>query len=136
MIALDTNVLVRYIVEDDPEQSPVATKMIERVLGQNETIFIPHIVLCELVWVLSVAYRFKREGIVGVLQQLRRGAQLVVEGADEVRRAVESYAAGSGDFADYLIAERSIANGCSVIATFDRALDADERFTAPHHIAL
>jgi predicted nucleic-acid-binding protein len=135
MIGLDTNVLVRYIVEDDPEQSPAAAAMIERALKREEPIFIPQIVLCELVWVLSFAYRFKRDAIVGFLQQLRRGAQLVIEGADEVKRAIETYAAGRGDFADYLIAERSIANGCSVVASFDRALEADTRFAAPPRIA-
>ena len=134
MIAVDTNVLVRYIVEDDPVQSPAAAAMIERALAREETIFVPQIVLCELVWVLSVAYRFKRDGIAGVLQQLRRGAQLVVEGADEVKRATEAYAAGPGDFADYLIAERAFAHGCSVIASFDAALQADKRFAAPTHV--
>jgi predicted nucleic-acid-binding protein len=136
MIALDTNVLVRYIVEDDPEQSPAAAAMIERALERNEALFVPQVVLCELVWVLSFAYRFNREAIVGVVQQLRRGAQITVEGADEVKRAVESYAAGRGDFADYLIAERSVASGCSIIASFDAALWSDKRFAAPHHIAL
>ncbi len=134
MIGVDTNVLVRYIVEDDPEQSPAAVAMIERALKREEPIFIPQIVLCELVWVLSFAYRFKRHAIVGFLQQLRRGAQLVVERADEVKRAIEAYAAGRGDFADYLIAERSVANGCSVVASFDRGLEADQRFAAPQRV--
>ena len=135
MIALDTNVLVRYVVEDDPEQAPAAVALIERALKREEPIFIPQIVLCELVWVLSFAYRYKREAIVGVLQHLRRGAQLVVEGADEVKRAIDAYAAGRGDFADYLIAERAVAGGAAVIATFDRALEADRRFAPPHRVA-
>src|SRR5437763_14755561 len=80
MIAVDTNVLVRYIVEDDPQQSSAAAAMIERAVKRDETIFVPQIVLCELVWVLSFAYRYKREAIAGFLHQLRRGAQLVVEG--------------------------------------------------------
>ena len=135
MIALDTNVLVRYIVEDDPVQAPAAVALIERALRREEPIFIPQIVLCELVWVLSFAYRYKRDAIVLVLQHLRRGAQLVIEGADEVKRAIEAYASGRGDFADYLIAERSVANGCSVVATFDRALEGDQRFAPPHRVA-
>ena len=99
MIAVDTNVLVRYIVEDDPQQSSAAAAMIERAVERDETIFVPQIVLCELVSVLSFAYRFKREAIAGFLHQLRRGAQLVVEGAEEVKRATDAYAAGRGDFA-------------------------------------
>jgi predicted nucleic-acid-binding protein len=53
----------------------------------------------------------------------------------EVKRATEAYAAGRGDFADYLIAERAMTNGASVIATFDRALEADKRFAPPHRVA-
>jgi len=134
MIALDTNVLVRYVVEDDAAQSAVAVAMIERAMERNEPLFVTQIVLCELVWVLAHAYRFSREEIVGVLHQLRRGAQITVEGSDEVRRAMEAYAGTRGDFADYLIAERAVANGCSAIATFDRALLSDSRFTAPDRV--
>lgn len=134
MIALDTNVLVRYVVEDDAAQSAAAVAMIERAVERDETLFVPQIVLCELVWVLSHAYRFNREEVVGVLHQLRRGAQIMVEGADEVRRAIDAYTSARGDFADYLLAERAVANGCSAIATFDRALQSDPRFTAPDRV--
>ncbi len=131
MIGVDTNVLVRYVVEDDQRQSAIAAAMVERAVRDEEKLFISQIVLCELVWVLSYAYRFDRNEIVGVLNQLRRGAQLILEGSGEVRRAIEAYSANRGDFADYLIAERSIASGCSTVVTFDRALYSDERFTAP-----
>ena len=134
MIAVDTNVLARYIVDDDPKQSAAAAAMIERAISKNETLFIPQIVLCELVWVLSYAYKFTRSEIVGVLHQLRRGAQIAVEGVDEVRRAIENYASERGDFADYLLAERSIANGCTSIATFDRTLHSDRRFIPPDRV--
>ena len=131
MIAVDTNVLVRYIVEDDPGQTAAAAALIDRAIQRNERLFITQIVFCELVWVLSYAYRFNREGITGALNELRRGAQVTIEGPDEVKRAVDAYAAGRGDFADYLLAEQAIAAGCSAIATFDRALQSDPRFKAP-----
>lgn len=134
MIALDTNVLVRYIVGDDRRQAAIASDMIERAIDRDERLFVPQIVLCELIWVLSHAYKFSREEIVSVLQQLRRGAQMTIEGADEVRRAIDAYATQQGDFADYLIAERSVASGCSSIATFDRALQSDARFASPERI--
>ena len=89
MIAVDTNVLVRYIVGDDPKQSAAAAAMIDRVIERGERLFVPQIVLCE--WVLSYAYRFGREEIVAVLNQLRRGAQVTIEGADEVRRAIDAF---------------------------------------------
>ena len=128
MIALDTNVLVRYLVEDDPGQSAQAARLIEGSIEREEKLFLSQIVLCELVWVLSFAYDFSRAEIATVLNGLRRGAQLTVQGPDDVRRAVDSYSAGKGDFADYLIAEAAFAHGCSSVATFDRALLDDERF--------
>ena len=134
MIAVDTNILVRYIVEDDRAQTALAAAMIERAIQRNEALFISQIVFCELVWVLSYAYKFSREGITGALNELRRGAQVTVEGADEVKRAIDAYAAGRGDFADYLIAERAMAAGCTAIATFDRALQSDSRFKAPEQL--
>lgn len=130
MIAVDTNVLVRFLVEDDREQTAIASAIVERAIDADEPLFVPQIVLCELVWVLSHAYRFRRADILNLLQQLRRGAQVTIERPDEVRRAIESYAAGRGDFADYLIAERAMASGCSAVLTFDRALHVDPRFTA------
>jgi predicted nucleic-acid-binding protein len=131
MTGVDTNVLVRYIVEDDPKQSRAAADLIERAVDEGEPLFVSQIVLCELVWVLSYAYRFSRVEIIAILLQLRRVAQLTIEAPDEVRRAIDAYAAQRGDFADYVIAERAIANGCSTIATFDRVLHTDPRFTAP-----
>jgi predicted nucleic-acid-binding protein len=134
VIALDTNVLVRFIVEDDPAQSAAAAAVVDRAIEREEPLFITQIVLCELVWVLAHAYRFSRVEIVAVLQQLRRAAQVSVEGPDEVRAAIETYASDRGDFADYLIAERSVAAGCTTIVTFDRLLHADSRFAAPDHV--
>lgn len=133
MIAVDTNVFVRFLVEDDPKQSAAAARVFERAIAREEEIFISQIVLCEIVWVLSFAYEFSRGEIASVLHGLRRGANAVVEGADEVRRAIEAYAAGRADFADYLIAERATAAGCSLLITFDRALHSDTRFVAPDH---
>ncbi|MDP9191668.1 MAG: type II toxin-antitoxin system VapC family toxin [Acidobacteriota bacterium] len=134
MIGIDTNVLIRYVVGDEPEQSATASEMIERTIDGGETLFISQIVLCEFVWVLSHAYRFTRDEIVDALQQVRRSAQMTIEGADEVRRATEAYAVQRGDFADYIIAERCMASGCSSVATFDRVLHADQRFAAPDRI--
>jgi len=131
VIGLDTNVLVRFLVEDDPRQSAEAARLVERVVDAGEELFLAQIVLCELVWVLSFAYEVDRGEIASILDRIRRGAQFVIEGADQVRNAIGAYESGRGDFADYLIAERSAAGGCRVIATFDRALHSDERFAAP-----
>lgn len=131
MIALDTNVLVRYFVEDKSRQSAEATRLIEGKIASGESIFIPQIVICELVWVLSYAYDVPRREISSILQQLRRASSLAIESADQVQRALESFENGKGDMADYLIAERALAAGCSSVATFDQALYSDRRFVRP-----
>ena len=65
MIGLDTNILARYLAQDDPKQSPRATKLIERAIAADEPLFINHIVLCELAWVLTRAYGFTRQELTG-----------------------------------------------------------------------
>ena len=113
---------------DDPKQSRAAVKWIERAADEGARIFISQIVLCELVWVLSFAYDFPRKEIAALLNDLRRAAQVDIEDADQVGRALERYGSSRGDFADYLIAERALAHGCTSVATFDRALHSDGRF--------
>ncbi|HUP46923.1 MAG TPA: type II toxin-antitoxin system VapC family toxin [Thermoanaerobaculia bacterium] len=131
MIGLDTNVLVRYLVEDDPRQSAEAAKVMEGAVESGQQLFISQIVLCELVWVLAYAYALSRREVVVVLQQLRRAAQVVIESPDEVQRAIDSFERSRGDFPDFLIAERAVAYGCEVVLTFDRALHTDPRFRKP-----
>ena len=72
MIALDTNVLVRYLVEDDAKQTALATALIDRAITAGDALFISHIVVCETVWVLSVSYRVARQEIALVLRELFR----------------------------------------------------------------
>lgn len=131
MIAVDTNVLVRYLVEDDPRQAAEAAHLIDAAAESGEPIFVSQIVICEVVWVLSFAYDVPRREIAAILHQLRRAAGLLMESPDQVQRAIMSFENGKGDLADYLIAEQAIARGCSSIATFDRALYADARFVRP-----
>ena len=127
MIALDTNVLVRYLVEDDARQSAEAARLNE----SGASFFVAQIVLCEMVGVLSHAYGLERRAIADILHGLRRASALTIETPDQVQRATESFEKGKGDFADYLIAERAIAHGCSSVATFDHALERDPRFRRP-----
>lgn len=131
MIAVDTNVLVRYLTGDDPKQSAEAARFIDGVVERSEMLFVSQIVLCEIVWVLSFAYQVRRAEIAAILNQLRRATHLCIESPDEVQRATDSFERGKGDFADYLVAERAAAHGCPVVVTFDRALLADARFMRP-----
>ena len=131
MLALDTNVLVRFLVEDDPKQAAAAAALIERAAAADEPLFVPDIVVCEVVWVLTAAYRVARTEIASTLRELLRARSLVFEAADELSRALDAYTKGQGDFADYLIREQARSAGCTAVVTFDRALRREAGFAAP-----
>ena len=94
-------------------------------------VFVSHVVLCELTWVLGRAFDLSKDDLVAALSGLLRTAQLLVEEADLAARALERYARGAAGFADYLIAERAAAAGCEGVATFDRKLLREEGFIRP-----
>jgi predicted nucleic-acid-binding protein len=119
VIALDTNVLVRFLVQDDPEQARLATKAIDQ-LSDVVPGFVSREVLVELVWVLERAYRLGRAEIAGALDGLLTSTELVIEGADEVGPAVELYRNDGFGFADLMIAGAARRAGASELVTFDR----------------
>ena len=131
MIALDTNVLIRFLVEDDEAQSRRAIELIEGAVARDEQLFISDIVMCETVWVLSSAYRFSRAEIVDALSQLLRARSVVFSSADNLARALDAYRKGRGDFADFLIREHARSAGAETVATFDGALLKESGFSKP-----
>ena len=120
MIGLDTNVLVRYVMQDDPKQSAKATRLIES-LAPEAAGFVPVVALIELVWVLTSCYDLRREQIVQALDGLLRAKELVLDRAEQVVQAVRVFRASSADFADCLIERTAYAAGCDGMMTFDRA---------------
>ena len=128
MRGLDTNVLVRYLVQDDPVQSRRANATISDAVARGEQCSIDAVVLCELVWVLRDAYGFDKATVVATLAKLLDTAQLVVEQADVARQALDDYRRARGDFADYLIGWRNRRSGCVDTVTFDRALRGSRLF--------
>jgi len=131
MIGLDTNVLVRYLVEDDEAQSRRASKLIEKAVSEGEELFISDVVMCETVWVLSSAYRFSRPEIVDVLGDLLRARSVVFTSTDRLFRSLDAFRKGKGDFADYLIRELAYAAGAGTVVTFDRQLLKEPGFSKP-----
>lgn len=120
MIGLDTNVLVRYITQDEKAQSALATKTIEQGADQGELFCINQIVLCELVWVLKRCYHAKPDAIGLVLEQILRTAHFRIQDIDAVWRALKEYRSTAADFADCLIAQQNRAAECSETFTFDQ----------------
>jgi predicted nucleic-acid-binding protein len=122
VIGLDTNILARYLTQDDPAQSRRANAVIAEATRRGDRCAVNSIVLCELVWVLRDAYGFDRGTVVTTLEKILDTAQFVIEDRDQARRALADYRHGPGDFSDYLIGWRNRQAGCSETATFDRAL--------------
>jgi predicted nucleic-acid-binding protein len=120
MIGLDTNVLVRYIMQDDARQAAKATKLVES-LSPDEPGFVTLVSVIELVWVLSSCFDLTREQIAQALDALLRAKQLVVDQADQVVRALRTYKSSSADFADCLIERTASSAGCAKTMTFDVA---------------
>lgn len=121
MIGLDTNVVIRYLTQDDVKQSAAATRFMEKTLSSQEPGFISLIVLVEIVWVLNSSYSIGRAQIVAIVESLLTTDQLRVEAAELVWRAMRRYGESKADFSDALIAECSLATGCRKTVTFDRA---------------
>ena len=118
MTGLDTNVLVRYMMQDDATQSPRATRLIESLTAEAPG-FVPVVVLVELVWVLTGSYGRDRAQVASVLDALLRSKELVLDRPEWVTQALKRYRTGAADFADALIERLSAAAGCSVTMTFD-----------------
>ena len=119
MIGLDTNVLARYIAQDDPVQTAQATALIES-LSSVEPGFVTMVSVVELVWVMQSCYHSTRSEVVEVLETLLRSKEIVVEHADLIWQALRRYAETSADFADSLIERCAHSAGCEYTATFDR----------------
>jgi len=131
MMALDTNVLVRFLVADDPEQTRRARRRIEKAVAQGETLHLTEIALVETVWVLERGYRFQRPDIAIVLRKLLSARQLSFSSTDRLVRALSRYEKGKGGFADYLLCESSLEAGCEAVLTFDEALLKERGFLMP-----
>jgi predicted nucleic-acid-binding protein len=119
MIGIDTNVLARFLVQDDRDQAAKAARFIVHECSVESPGFINRIVLCELVWVLESAYDYPREKVALALEKILRTRQLKVEDPQEAWTAFREYQDGA-DFADALIAAVNRRLGCERTVTFDR----------------
>ncbi len=120
MIGLDTNVLVRYLVQDDAIQAAAATTLIENMLSASNLGFISVVAITETAWVLQRAYRLTHAMIASALEALLASDVFVVECETEVMRAIIAVRRDHASFADALIGELGARNGCDYTATFDR----------------
>jgi predicted nucleic-acid-binding protein len=120
MTGLDTNVIVRYLTQDDPLQSPLARQFIEDWLTEEDPGFISLVATVETVWVLQRSHGFGDEEIAAAIERLLQADVLVVENEQEVFIAMIALKEGYGSFADALIGALGAKAGCSRTLTFDR----------------
>ena len=119
MIGLDTNVIVRYIVQDDVVQSKQATALFE-TFSQETPGFITVVVVIELAWVLQGCYGSTRAEIVEVLDRLMRAKDIVIEHHESVWHALHTFANSKADLSDCLIERFCYAAHCQYTVTFDK----------------
>lgn len=122
MIALDTNVLVRYLTQDDAVQARKASEIIAEHTVSGERCHFDPVVLCELTWVLRESYDRSKPDIIKTLDLILATKQFEIGDKDLVHEALEAFRHGRGDFADYVIGIRHRQAGCEETVTFDRSL--------------
>jgi len=123
MRGLDTNVIVRFVTDDDPAQTAVVKALFERAEQEREQLFVSSIALCELVWALrGRPYLLPRAEIAAVLERMLATHLFEIQDRDLVRQALLEYGQGRADFADYLLGCLNRRGGSADTLTFDRKL--------------
>ena len=128
MIGLDTNVLVRYLAQDDAAQSRAANRAFA-ALSKQAPGFISLIVLCELIWVLEDLYAMKKPKLIDILRTLLESDELQIESKPLVWQAFQRFSEASLDFSDALISAVGSHAGCTHTLTFDKAAAKTAGFT-------
>jgi predicted nucleic-acid-binding protein len=120
MIGIDTNVLVRYIAQDDAAQSRRATSFIEKECNEAAPGFVGLVVLVEVVWVSESSYGAAREDVADIVRRILSTKQLVVQDAETAWKALRLFESSKTDFADCLVERSAMAAGCKSVVTFDK----------------
>ncbi len=131
MIGLDTNILVRYLAQDDPVQSPQATEIMERRLTENQPGFVSIVTMTETVWVLDKVYGMSNQEIAHAVERMLQSDTLLIQNEQEVFTAAMAIRTGAGSFSDAFIAALGTWAGCSSTLTFDRKAARLKGFELP-----
>jgi len=129
LIGLDTNVLVRYLAQDEKTQSAKASQFIETQITNDNPGYINHIVLIETVWVLESCYELSKPSIVNVIQQLASTKQLLLQDSEVLLKALRLYSTSNIDYPDALLVLINAHNGCETTITFDKKAGKIKQFT-------
>lgn len=119
MLGIDTNVLVRILVEDDKAQCARARRVVDMAIAKGEAVFVSLLVLLETEWVLRSRYRVAKPEIMDIVSRLLDSVELSFEDEPAVEEALFHWRESSADFADCLIGVRNRRLGCRATMTFD-----------------
>ena len=129
MRGLDTNVLLRFFIDDDPVQAEAVKRGFRETQARGERLFISTIVLCEALWTLrGKPYKFDRASLADMVKRLLKNTLFEVQDRDLVHKALRDYQNGRADFADYLVGWENREAGCRDTLTFDRPISKHEGF--------
>jgi predicted nucleic-acid-binding protein len=120
MIGVDTNVLLRLILADEPRQAVAARNFIAAHCSPDSPAFVSNIVLVELAWSLAKPYGFTRPQIADAIHHVLETAQFEFESSTDIATALKEYRTGSADFADCLLGRSNLTADCAHTVTFDR----------------
>jgi predicted nucleic-acid-binding protein len=128
LIAIDTNLVIRLLVGDDPKQLTQVEALLRDARDRAILCFISDPVLCEIEWVLESCYKASRADILAALRDLLSQESFVFEDRQVLAKAIDSYQRGRAEFSDYLIGAKAQARGATATYTFDRDLRQAEGF--------
>ncbi len=120
MIGLDTNVLVRYLAQDDRAQAAAATALIENQCTEDNAGFVGLVVLAEVAWVSESSYGASRAEVADIVKRILSTRQLVVQDAEVAWQSLRQFESGRADFAACLIRCSAEAAGCHQVVSFDK----------------
>jgi len=120
MKALDTNVLIRFLVADDEKQACIVRDLFKQAETDKQTLFVPSLVTLEMIWVLESVYDIPRHNILDAFQKLLLMPILSFDAQAVLQNVIQSAQNGSEDLSDLLIALAAVESGCSSVLTFDR----------------
>ena len=128
MKAIDTNVLVRFLVNDDPAQAQQARQLFSAAEQQRVIYFVPLLVVLESIWVLESAYQVGRNELIEAVSDLVLLPVLEFEQREAVQAMLQAARTDSLDLPDLLIAKSALRNGCECVVTFDRKAARNDAF--------
>jgi predicted nucleic-acid-binding protein len=129
MIALDTNILVRLITQDDPRQAALVERLIQQATAEGEVCFVSDVVLCELEWVLEACYGATRSDLLTAIQELASREVFAFEDSDALHWAINLYRKSKAELSDALIGAKARAQGARTTYTLDRVLSHHEGYS-------